>query len=175
MAEADLGQLLPPKPDASAAGPPEIATVGEVKETEDEAGVVRDAESLKAGWLIYVEAATRIATQELPAAAGLLGEAIASLYALFGEVRTALRTMPPARSGGRADSIEGLALKLLNEGLRPFLAEWHPRYEAFKALKKPEAEWEEAQACRAELAATRQRCLPLVCAIGKQLHAPPLG
>ena len=36
-------------------------------------------------------------------------------------------------------------------------------------------EWDEAEACRVALAETRQRCLPLVCAIGKQLHAPPLG
>jgi hypothetical protein len=175
MAEADLGRLLPPRLDAPAVAPPAIATIDELKNKEREAGVVPDAESLKAGWLIYVETATRIATQDLPAGAGLLGEAIASLYTLFGEVRTALRAMPPARSGGQADSIEGLALSLLNEGLRPFLAEWHPRYEAFKALKKPEAEWDEAEACRVALAETRQRCLPLVCAIGKQLHAPALG
>jgi hypothetical protein len=129
---------------------------------------------LKAGWLIYVEAATRIATQELPAAAGLLGEAIASLYALFGEVRTALKAMPPARSGASANSIKGLALRLLNEGLRPFLAEWHPRYEVFKRLQQPEAEWDQAEACRAALAATRQRCLEMVRALGQQLRAPPL-
>ena len=36
---------------------------------------------------IYIETATRIATQELPPGVGLLGEAISSLYALFGEIR----------------------------------------------------------------------------------------
>src|SRR5262249_23233409 len=141
---------------------------------EAAAGAPRDAESLKVGWVIYIETATRIATQELPSGVGLLGEAISSLYALFGEIRTALKAIPPARSVGAHDSIEGLALSLLNEGLRPFLAEWHPRYEAFRALGRPEDEWDQADACRSALAATRQRCLPIARALGKQLRAPPL-
>jgi hypothetical protein len=169
----NLDQLLPPRlpqpQHAPAISPPEA-----LAHAEATAGAPRDAESLKAGWLIYIEAATRISTQELPSGVGLLGEAIASLYVLFGEIRTALKAIPPARSGGAHDSVEGLAFSLLNEALRPFLAEWHPRYEAFKALGRPEDEWEQADACRSALAATRQRCLPISRKLGEQLHAPPL-
>jgi hypothetical protein len=123
---------------------------------------------------MYIETATRIATQELPLGAGLLGEAISSLYGLFDEVRTALKAIPPGRSVGADDSIEGLGFRLLNEGLRPFLAEWHPRYEAFRSSGRPEDEWDQADACRLALGATRKRCLPLAHALGKLLHAPPL-
>jgi hypothetical protein len=165
----DLGLLLPARPVAvTTIMPPEDVTAAEAA-----AGVPRDSETLKAGWRIYVEAATRIATQELPAGAGLLGEAIASLYTLTGEIRAALKAIP-ASSSGRPDEIEGLALGLLNEAVRPFLAEWHPRYEAFKSRGRPEAEWEHGEACRAALAATRQRCLPLVRALGRKVGAPPL-
>lgn len=139
----NLARLLPVRPPAT----PTILTPDELATAERAAGTPSDAESLKAGWQIYVEAATRIATQELPAGAGRLGEAIASLYALFGEIRAAMKAMPPARSRGCRDSIEGLALILLNEGLRPFLAEWHPLYEAFKVSGRPEADWDQAEAC----------------------------
>jgi hypothetical protein len=96
-----------------------------------------DPKSLEAGWHIYVELATRIATQDLAAGTGLIAEAIASLYALSGEIRKELKSVPPLGSGGRADSIEGLGLRILNEGLRPFLAKWHPRYERFKGSSRP--------------------------------------
>jgi hypothetical protein len=112
----NLDQLLPPRLPQSE-GIPAIATPGALAHAEAAAGALRDAESLKAGWLIYIATATRIATQELPSGVGLLGEAIASLYALFGEVRTALKAIPPARLVGAHDSIEGLAFSLLNEGL----------------------------------------------------------
>ena len=167
----DLVRLLPARP----AVVPTIAAAEELAAVETAAGEVRDADSLKVAWRIYVEVVTRVAIQELPAGKGLLGEAIASLYALAGEIRSELKPIPPGRSGGNPESIEGLALALLNEGLRPFLSEWHPRYETFKALGKPEAEWDQAEACRAALAAARQRCLPTIRALGQKLRAPPLA
>lgn len=166
----DLQQLLPPRPPAGAA----IAAEQQLAAAETAAGEPRDADSLKAAWHIWVEAATRIATQELPADVGLIGEAIASVYALTGEIRTELKAMAPGRSREDPESFEGLALTLFNGNLRPFLAEWHPRYEAFKALGRPEAEWDEASACRTALAATRQACLPIIRAMGRKLRAPPL-
>jgi hypothetical protein len=169
----NLDQLLPSRL-SRPEDIPAMATSEALAHEEAAASAPRDAESLKAGWLIYIETTTRIATQDLPLGTGLLGEAIASLYVLFGEIRAALKTIPPARSVGAHDSIEGLAFRLLNEGLRPFLAEWHPRYEAFRALGRPEAEWDQADACRSALAATRQRCLPIARTLGEQLHAPPL-
>jgi hypothetical protein len=169
----NLDLLLPP-PALQSEATPAIATPEALAHAEAAAGAPRDAESLKAGWLIYIETTTRIATQELPSDVGLLGEAIASLYVLFGEIRTALKGIPPARSAGGHDSTEGLAFSLLNEGLRPFLAEWHPRYEALKALGRPEDEWDKADACRSALAAARRRCLPIARTLGEQLRAPPL-
>jgi hypothetical protein len=150
------------------------AALAEVERAAAGGAGTADPKSLEAGWHIYVELATRIATQDLAAGTGLVGEAIASLYALSGEVRKELKSVPPFGSGGRADSIEGLGLRILNEGLRPFLAEWHPRYERFKATGKDEAEWDEADACRAALAATRERCLPLARAFSQKVGAPAL-
>jgi hypothetical protein len=132
----NLDQLLPPRL-SRPEDIPAMATSEALAHAEITAGAARD-DALKAGWHIYVETATRIATQELPPGAGLLGEAIGSLYVLFGEIRGGLKLIPPARSLGAPVSIEALAFRLLNEGLRPFLAEWHPRYEAFRALGRPE-------------------------------------
>jgi hypothetical protein len=55
-----------------------------------------DPEHIKGGWRIFVECATRISTQPLTTGAGLLGEALQSLYKLFGTIRNG-RPDPAAR------------------------------------------------------------------------------
>ena len=80
------------------------------------------------GWNIFVEASTRIATQRL-GEEGSMREALTSLYGLFTIVRTELKRMslspPPSKAG--VYTIESYALRMLNNGLRPMLARWHPR------------------------------------------------
>jgi hypothetical protein len=88
-----------------------------------------DSDQQAAAWEIYVELVTRIAVVELRAEQGVLREALASLHSLFGTIRTILRHHGPsvARAGSlEASEVSVLALAILNDVLRPLLAEWHP-------------------------------------------------
>jgi hypothetical protein len=80
----------------------------------------------RTAWNIYVEFATRVATQPLTPDAGLDRSALKSLYALFGATRRILREAGPA-AGLSRDTIGGLAIAVLNEGMRPFLSRWHAK------------------------------------------------
>ncbi len=130
--------------------------------------------SLRAAWHIYIEAASRLPSPALAPGGDRLGAAIASLEVLADEVRANLKTMRPGRSGRDGDTIEGHLLRLLQEGLTPFLAEWRPRHARFQQTARPETKWGRAEACRDALAATRDRCLPIVRALGRQVNAPIL-
>jgi hypothetical protein len=165
---AGLDRLLPPRPAAI----PNFTAAAELQKLEADAGRPEGQDALKAGWRIYVETTTRIATQELPAGAGLLGEAIASLYTLTGKIRDELASLPPSSALAAPVGIAALGIRLINEGLRPFLAEWHPRYDAFKILGQPEASWDEADECRVALADARQRCLAIVAVLAQRIGVP---
>jgi hypothetical protein len=151
---------------------PDLLTAAELAQQEAAAVLAESGEAIKVGWHLYVEAVTRIATQELPAGAGLLGEAIASLYTLADKIRSELVALPPSPCLAAPDGIAALGIKLLNEGLRPFLAVWHPRYEGWVASRRPEAQWDEADGCREALTQTRQRCAIIVQALGEKIGAP---
>ncbi|MBV8122441.1 MAG: hypothetical protein JO081_21185 [Alphaproteobacteria bacterium] len=165
-----LGRLLPDRP----ASVPALVAVDELARAETTAITPPDAATVETGWHIYIEAATRLPTPDLPSASGALGEAIAALDTLADETRAALKATPPAPSECAAETIPSLAFRLLIEGLQPFLLEWRPRYRRFLALERSEAKWRRADECRAALMATRARCLPIVEAIGRRIGAPPL-
>ncbi|MFO0291080.1 MAG: hypothetical protein ACK507_00250 [bacterium] len=95
-----------------------------------------DSAAKKAAWLLYVELATRIATQPLRTNEGLLREALDSLHGIFEMTRQILRDAGPD-VGMAENSVGGIAMKVLNEGLRPFLAKWHPALEEWEA-QRPE-------------------------------------
>ena len=167
-----LERLLPERP----AVVPALTSPAELAGADTAAAVSVDAAALTAGWQIYVEAATRIPERDLPTGPGVLGEAIASLDMLAGEIRAGLKAMPsPAAPDGGADTIQALALNLLNDGVLPFLAVWGQRYRRFAASERPETKWRRAEACRAGLAASRARCLPTIRALGRKVGAPPLS
>jgi hypothetical protein len=63
---------------------------------------------------------------------------------------------------------------LLSEVLQPFLTEWRPRHRRFVAAERAEAKWRRAEECRAALIATRDRCLPIIKTIGREIGAPAL-
>jgi hypothetical protein len=119
----------------------------------------------KAAWELYVELVTRIAVVPLGAEEGLLREALSSLYSLFATTRDILRrygpdVAEPKRSGQY--SFGFLAVAMLNYGLRPVLARWHPALEDWEAalpagLSRGEHEkaWEYASDLRAALDTTR--------------------
>jgi hypothetical protein len=120
-----------------------------------------DLTERKAAWSLYVELVTRIAVQPLEVDQGLVREAMNSLYSLFGTTREVLKAAGPDVGASR-DSVGGIAIAVLNNGLRPFLAKWHPLLQAWEARrplgvspKEHEQSWSEEPKLRSELEALR--------------------
>ncbi|MBO1053017.1 MAG: hypothetical protein HEQ25_13785 [Dolichospermum sp. DET73] len=121
-----------------------------------------DPTERKAAWSIYVELVTRIAVQSLETDQGLLREALTSLYNLFPVTRQVLKEAGPD-VGASLDSVGGIAIAVLNNGLRPFLAKWHPLLQTWEAqrpphlsLKEHERNWSQQKELRAELELLRK-------------------
>ncbi len=166
-----LERLLPERP----AVVPALMARDEIAGAEAAGGAPPDPASLQAGWRVYVEAATRIPALDMRSGPGALGDAIASLDALAGEIRAGLKAMPPMRSNGAADTVQALAFGLLTDGIQPFLAQWRLRYRKFASSERPESKWGRAEECRAAVAVTRARCLPKIQALGRKIGAPPFA
>ena len=86
----------------------------------------------RASWALYVEYETRITTQALLPGEGSAREALTSLHSMFDITRTVLKEQGPEVAEG-PDSIGPLAIRILNEGVRPFLVRWHTRLGEFEA------------------------------------------
>lgn len=98
---------------------------------------VSEAE-VRAAWNLYVEFATRVAGVPLHDK-GSAREALDSLYTLFTTTREVLKAAGPEIADG-PDSLGPLAIRILNEGLRPFVVEWHARLKVFEAAHGTETE-----------------------------------
>lgn len=121
-----------------------------------------DPTERNAAWELYVELVTRVAVQSLATDVGTAREAMSSLYNLFASTREILRKAGPG-VGASHDSVGGIAIAVLNNGLRPFLSKWHPLLQAWEAqnpegISAPvhEKAWEQEPALRSELEALRQ-------------------
>lgn len=121
-----------------------------------------DPTERRAAWSLYVELVTRIAVQPLEADQGLLREALTSLYNLFPVTRQILKEAGPD-VGASCDSVGGIAIAVLNNGLRPFLAKWHPLLQTCEAERPPnlspkehEQKWSEKSKLREELESLRK-------------------
>ena len=120
-----------------------------------------DSTERDASWELYVEPVTRVAVQSLNPQEGLVREAMNSLYSLFGSTREILRKAGP-NVGASHDSVGGIAIAVLNNGLRPFLSKWHPLLLEWEE-KKPngtspqvhEKAWDKELIVRGELDALR--------------------
>jgi hypothetical protein len=101
---------------------------------------ISQEESAQAAWRLYVEYSTRIATEELPKGQGSVREALSSIHALFGITRTILQEggLDLVREG-KNESVGTVAIRILNEGIRPNLVKWHSSLSAFEA--KTWREW----------------------------------
>lgn len=88
----------------------------------------------EAAWTLFVELATRIATQELPDDVGMEKRALSSLYEFFTKAREIL-----VQRGRLAQDFSLMTVYTLNHVLRPFLAEWHKRSEKETAFDDPNA------------------------------------
>jgi hypothetical protein len=120
-----------------------------------------DATEQRAAWSLYVELVTRIAVQPLDADQGLLREALSSLYSLFPTTREILKAAGPSIGASR-QSVGGIAIAVLNNGLRPFLTQWHPVLQMWEAQRSAnvspqehERNWSEEPTLRRELEALR--------------------
>jgi hypothetical protein len=80
----------------------------------------------RAAWDIYIELATRVTARPMNPEHGLLRDALSSLHAIFGIVRSTLKAAGPGIARG-PESLGGYSLRLLNDELAPFLAEWHAK------------------------------------------------
>ena len=97
---------------------------------------VSEAE-VRAAWELYVEFSTRVAAHPLSPGAGSVREALDSLYSLFTTTREVLRAAGPEVGEG-PDALGPLAIRVLNEGLRPFLVEWHTKVEVAGGTLEPD-------------------------------------
>ncbi len=121
-----------------------------------------DKTERRAAWSLYVELVTRIAVEPLAEEEGLLREALNSLYSLFGTTREILKEAGPG-VGASHSSVGGIAIAVLNRGLRPFLAKWHPRLQVWES-KRPvdvspsehEQKWSDTLELRKELEVLRE-------------------
>ena len=84
-----------------------------------------------AAWELYVELATRIATQPLPPNAGDEKTALESVAGLFPLTREILK-----RHGPACAECARLAIPVLNQFIRPFTARWH-KLSLAGAFKQP--------------------------------------
>ncbi len=110
-----------------------------------------------AAWEMYVELITRVGVVELAQDEGLLREALASLYSLFGTTREILRRYGPEvaqPTTGSTVSFGHLAVAILNHALRPTLATWHPELEDHESRRPEDVsrfEWERSWASHDDL------------------------
>ncbi len=110
-------------------------------------------ESRLVAWQLYIETVTRVATQPLSDDDGFLREALTSLYGLFAIARDILKASRPSISAAGDQTVEHLAVTMLNCNLRPFLSKWHPRLREFEQAHPDgrEAAWPDNNSCRNEL------------------------
>ncbi len=116
-----------------------------------------DQTERRAAWSLYIELVTRIAVQPLGPDESHDREALNSLYSLFGTTREVLKEAGPDVGASR-QSVGGISIAVLNVGLRPFLAKWHPalqnweaRREAGVSIGDHEHAWPEHQSFREDL------------------------
>ena len=121
-----------------------------------------DSTERYAAWSLYVELVTRISVEPLHEDEGILREALNSLYGLFKTTREILREAGPD-VGASHNSVGGIAITVLNRGLRPFLTKWHSILEVWEtqrpsgvSTKEHEKQWLEESKMRGELEDLRQ-------------------
>jgi len=110
-------------------------------------------EARQVAWKLYIETVTRVSTQPLSDEEGFIREALASLYGLFATTRDTLKAGRPSVPVSGGQTVEHLAVTMLNHELRPFLSKWHPRLREFEKAHPdgPESVWPDNVACRGEL------------------------
>ncbi|MFI7426676.1 hypothetical protein ACIBPB_06785 [Micromonospora sp. NPDC049836] len=120
-------------------------------------------------WRLFVESTTRVSAQPLADGTGVIREALNSLYALFQSVRTILlEARPTARAGG-VQTVEHLAIGMLNVQMRPFMSKWHSLLLEWEKANPglPESQWPQNKQCREELERMRLGMLEYIRGLGQ--------
>jgi hypothetical protein len=143
-----------------------------------------DKEEKKAAWEMYVELVTRITVIELGPGEGLLREALASMYSIFGTTREIMRKYGPgiAQPKGKGTLSFGfLAVTILNHVLRPFTARWHPLLEDYEHTRakdvsrlEHERRWEHHEAFRNDLVKVQSKMKEYANLLAQVAEIPPL-
>ena len=130
----------------------------------------------RVAWRLFVETLTRVSTQPLGTEDGSLREALASLYSLFSATRELLKNMPPSKPTSRI-TVEMLAVKMLNQEIRPFLSKWHVRLKKFEATGPAveESKWQQNDQCRKELETLRSSLMNYTRAFGELANVANLN
>lgn len=110
-------------------------------------------DSRQVAWQLFVETVTRVSTQPLASDQGVVREALSSMYGLFATTRETLKASRPSAAVPSGQTVEYLAITMLNQALRPFLSHWHPLLQDFERAHpdSPESAWSRNAACRAAL------------------------
>ncbi|MEU1371486.1 hypothetical protein ABZ454_35950 [Streptomyces sp. NPDC005803] len=110
-------------------------------------------DSRQVAWQMFIETVTRVSTQPLASDQGVVREALTSIYGLFATTRETLKASRPSVAVPGGQTVEYLAITMLNQVLRPFLSHWHPRLHEFEKNRPDgrESEWPENAACRVAL------------------------
>ena len=126
---------------------------------------VTDEAQVRAAWSLYVELVTRIAVEPLGQDEGLYREVLNYLHSLFATTREIVKEAGPS-VGASQKSVGGLAIAVLNKGLRPFLAKWHPRLQDWEGKrlsavspKVHELNWSEVAIFQSELTELRENLI----------------
>jgi hypothetical protein len=137
-----------------------------------------------AAWELYVELITRVSVVPLGASEGLLREALTSLYSVFATTREVLRKYGPDIAEPKPDgqfNFAFLAVTILNTGIRPLLARWHPDLKDWEdqrptgiSLVAHERAWPHAEALRVELDHTREALTDYAAALAVACGVPNL-
>lgn len=83
---------------------------------------VLNNDARRVAWKLYIETVTRISTQPLANEEGFIREALTSLHGLFATTRDTLKVGRPSVPASGGQTVEHLAVTMLNHELRPFLA-----------------------------------------------------
>jgi hypothetical protein len=141
-----------------------------------------------AAWELYVELITRISVVPLGDGDILLRDALTSLYSVFDTTRDVLRKYGPDIAEPKTDgqlNFAYLAVTILNTGIRPLLARWHPALTYWEQQCPPgaspaahEQAWPRAGELRAGLEQTRialtdyAAALAIACGVPNLLDEP---
>lgn len=137
-----------------------------------------------AAYELLVELSTRTSSAHLASTDDSIRDAMADLQQLFGLTRRILRAHGTDASKGSAGNISlaVVAVRVLNEVIRPVLSRWQPLlsdYEARRPIDVSAVEWEQqwdrGPRCRSELRAMRSSIRAYVDTLGQIAGAPEIS